>query len=72
MSSNIIGLLIILLATTASMNVIMAMRNEPTLLAWLNQIFLGIILIVIISYAVVAFGTTKTPQKEKKPMEEHK
>jgi len=73
MSSNFIGLLIILFATLASVNLIMAMRNEPTLLAWLNQIFLGIILIALISYLIIEFGTRKMAGKEKEHQkEEHK
>jgi len=64
MSSNFIGLLIILFSTLASVNVIMATRNEPALLAWLNQVFLGIIFIVIVSYFIVWFGIRKDVKKE--------
>jgi len=73
MSSNFIGLLIILFAALASLNVIMAMRNEPVLLAWLNQILLGIILIAVVSYLIIGLGTRKIAVKEKEPKkEEHK
>lgn len=72
MSSNFVGLLIILFAALASVNLIMAMRNEPALLAWLNQIFLGIILIAVVSYLIVGLGTRKVTGKEKKHAEEHK
>jgi len=73
MSSNFLGLIIVLFAVLGSVNVIMAMRNEPVLLAWVNQILLGIILIAILSYIVVAFGTRKVAKKEKEHQkEEHK
>jgi len=72
MSSNFLGLLIILFSALASLNVIMAMRNEPVLLAWLNQIFLGIILIAIVSYLIVGLGTRKIIGEQKKHQEEHK
>jgi len=73
MSSNFVGLLITMFATLFSMNLIMAMRNQPALLAWLNQIFLGIILIAVLSYLIVVFGTRKTAVKEKEHQkEEHK
>jgi len=64
MSSNVLGLLILLFAALVSINIIMAMRSEPFLLAWLNQIILGIILITVVSYAIVAFGTRKAPKRE--------
>jgi len=57
MSSNVIGLLIVLFAALISANLIMAMRDEPLLLAWLNQILIGTMLIIAISYAVVALST---------------
>lgn len=64
MSSNFVGLLIILFTLTASVNVIMAVRDEPVLLAWLNQIFLGTILIAIVSYLVVKLSFGKSSQKK--------
>jgi len=63
-SSNFVGLLIILFTLTASVNVIMAVRDEPVLLAWLNQIFLGTILIAIVSYLVVKLSLGKSSQKK--------
>jgi len=72
MSTNFLGLLIILFATLTSLNFIMAMRNEPALLAWLNQIFFGIIIIAVVSYLIVGLGTRKTAGKERKHEEEHK
>jgi len=74
MSSNFIGLLIILFSMLGSVNIIMAMRNDPVLLAWLNQILLGIILITVLSYIVIAFGTRKKTVKieEHRSEEEHK
>jgi hypothetical protein len=69
MSSNFIGFLIILFSSLVSVNIIMAVRNEPLLLAWLNQILIGTVVIAVVSYAVVALGTRKP--KVKKP-EEHK
>jgi len=64
MSSNFAGLLIILFALTTSVNVIMAMRNEPVLLAWLNQVLLGTILISVLSYLVVRLSQRKPSRKE--------
>ena len=73
MSSNFVGFLIVMFALFASVNVIMAVQNEPLVLAWLNQMLLGIILIAILSYIVVAFSTRKAVRKEKeKPKEEQK
>jgi len=63
MSSNFVGLLIILFTLTASVNVIMAVRDEPVLLAWLNQVFLGTILIAVVSYLVVRFSMGKSSRK---------
>lgn len=68
MSSNFIGLLIILFSSLVSVNIIMAVRNEALLLAWLNQILIGTILIAVVSYAIVDFGTRK--RKPAKKMEE--
>lgn len=71
MSSNFIGLLIILLSVLTSVNMIMAMRNEPALLAWLNQILIGTILISLVSYLVTAFGTRKAGKRETEREKEH-
>lgn len=65
MSSNFLGLLIILMVLTVSINITMAMRNEPLLLAWLNQILMGTILIAIVSYIIVSLGTRKAAEKSK-------
>jgi len=72
MSSNFLGLLVILIALTVSINITMAMRNEPLLLAWLNQILLGTILIATLSYIIVSLGTRKATEKSKKHVKEHK
>jgi hypothetical protein len=69
MSSNFIGFLIILFSSLVSVNIIMAVRNEPLLLAWLNQILIGTVVIAVVSYAVVALGTRKPKVKK---TEEHK
>jgi len=70
MSSNFIGLLIILFAVLASVNIIMAIRNEPILLAWLNQILLGIMTIAVLSYLVIRFSTMKAARKENEHQKE--
>jgi len=72
MSSNFLGLLIVLIALTVSVNILMAMRNEPLLLAWLNQIFMGTILIAIISYIIVSLATKKATEKSKNHFGEHR
>lgn len=63
MSSNFVGLLIILFTLTTSVNVIIAVRNDPILLAWLNQVFLGTILIAVVSYLVVRSSLGKSSRK---------
>lgn len=70
MSSNFVGFLIVMFALVASVNVIMAMQNHPLILAWLNQILLGIVLIAVLSYIIVAFGTRKVTRKEKEKQKE--
>lgn len=73
MSSNFVGFLIVMFALFTSVNIIMAVQNEPLVLAWLNQMLLGIIFIAVLSYIIVAFSTRKTTRKEKeKPKEEQK
>ena len=67
MSSNFIGVLIILFTLFASVNIIMGVRNEPELLAWLNQIILGTILIAVLSYLVVMVSERKRLKKEETP-----
>lgn len=67
MSSNFVGVLIVLLTLFASVNVIMGVRNEPELLAWLNQIILGTILIAVLSYFVVIVSERKRLKKEETP-----
>ena len=66
-SSNLIGMLIILFTLFASVNVIMAVRNEPVLLAWLNQIILGTILITVLSYLVINVSERKRVKKPEPP-----
>jgi len=66
-SSNFIGVLIILFTLFASVNIIMGVRNEPELLAWLNQIILGTILIAVLSYLVVMVSERKRLKKEETP-----
>jgi len=67
MSSNFVGVLIILFTLFASVNVIVGGRNEPELLAWLNQIILGTILIAVLSYLVVIASERKRPKKGETP-----
>ena len=67
MSSNFVGVLIILFTLFASVNVIMGVRNEPELLAWLNQIILGTILIAVLSYLVIIASQRKRVKKEETP-----
>ena len=67
MSSNFVGMLIILFTLFASVNVIMGVRNEPELLAWLNQIILGTILIAVLSYLVIIASQRKRVKKEETP-----
>jgi len=69
-SSNLIGMLIILFTLFASVNVIMAVRNEPVLLAWLNQIILGTILIAVLSYLVINVSERKRVKKQEPPKKE--
>lgn len=63
MANNLAGFLIISFALLVSTNIIMAMQGEALLLAWLNQILIGIIFIAVVSYVVVRLGTRKTVSK---------
>jgi len=72
MSNDFVGLLIVLLLSLASANVIMATRSEVGFLAWLNQLIIGTILIAVVSYLVVRFSTKKPIKEAKAPKEEPK
>ena len=59
MSSDLTGFLIVLIVAMISINLVIAMYDDPVLLAFFNQIFLAIILIAVISYLVVWLSMRK-------------
>ncbi len=64
MANNFAGLMIILLMAQGSANLLLIMLGDATLLAWLNQIFLGLNGIAVTSYLIAKRGTRQGAKAE--------
>jgi uncharacterized protein YhhL (DUF1145 family) len=65
LSHNVLGILIVLVLSLISVNLTLPFGNNLVLQAWLNQILIVTLVIVLLSHVVVWMGTRKKRGQKK-------
>lgn len=65
LSHNVWGILTILVLLLVTVNLTLPFGDNLVLQAWLNQILIATMVIILLSYVVVWMGTRKKPESRK-------